>query len=228
MWIYVFNDSVIVQPDIHTTYSKLPPLPDDLPDETVLSVLEKTFPGKDGEELVRLEDHIRHAPVTRLCECGEAETPEILRKLQDLPKNIRIGHGRICRKKSRFQNPDLLPPLYGGQWQICAGCAYFTQKEKTGRCGKRRVCKWAASKPREWEVDKSPVPYHSQCAKIAQQFRFETAFLCWTKRFEAEAAARDDAEKLFAERERILRHDIAAAAENGDAHRLLGETPDGQ
>lgn len=213
MWIYVFNDSAAAQPDIHTAGPKLP----DLPDEAVLSVLEKTFPGKDGEELVRLEDHIRHAPVTCLCECGEAETPEILRKLQDLPEHLRIEHGRIGRKKNSLRNPDLLPPLYGGQWQICAGCAYFTQKEKTGRCGKRRVCKWAASKPREWEVDKSPVPYHSQCAKIARQFRFETAFLCWTERFEAEAAARGDAEKIFAERERIRRQDIAAAAEEVNA-----------
>ena len=115
MWIYAFNDSVSVQPDIDTTCRKLPPRPDDPPDEAVLSVLEKTFPGKDGEELIRLEDHIRHAPVTRLCECAGEETPEILRKLQDLPKNIRIEHGRICRKKNSFRNPELLPTLYGGQ-----------------------------------------------------------------------------------------------------------------
>ncbi|MBQ9336077.1 MAG: hypothetical protein IJS14_02115 [Lentisphaeria bacterium] len=226
MWIYAYNDAVIAPPDIHTTYPGLPPMPEDFPDETLLAALADAFPGKDGDELLRLEDHIRHEPVTFLCECSNSAGADILRKFRSLPANLRIEPGKTCRRP----DPDLLPPLYGGQWRVCEGCPHFTLQGSVGRCNNRWHCKWGASRPREWNVESEPVRYHSQCSRIVRHFRFEAAFLFYLEKFEDEAAAKDRSGRFRAEREHLLRRDIAAAAGVGNLPRVrkrcaeLGET----
>ena len=224
--LYIYNSHPVPPPDVHKAFFWLPPLPDDFPDEAVLAMLKKAFPEKDGDELLRLEDHIRHNERTLLFVCGKDEINEILRILPKLPENLRIETGKTCKNP----NPDLLPPLYDGQWRICDGCPHFTRTGHLGRCEKRWCCKFGASKPYEWDLDRDPMWYHPQCPRIARHFRFETAFLFYTERFEDDVNSREDRDRLFAERERLHRRDLAAAAEDGDLFRIrqrcveLGET----
>ena len=215
VYIYAINNAVTSSPDIYTTAPWLQPLPADTPDKRTLDMLESVF-AMDGEELFRVEDHIRHNEKTLLFMCGKEEADEILRNLQQLPEHLRIEIGKSCRNP----NPDRLPPLYEGQWRICEGCSHFTRTGRLGRCDKRWCCKWGASKPREWDLDRAPVGYHSQCPRIARHFRFETAFLLYTERFEDEANDRAGRNRVSAERKRLLRRDLAAAAEYGDFPRI--------
>jgi len=216
VYIYAQNDSPVVLPRPNTAWPGLLPIPEDVPNEATVSMFEAVFPWLTGDELVRLEDHIRHNPRTRLCTCSEAEAPEILGKLRLCPANLRItsetGHGQ--------ENTDLLPQLHAGQWQICRGCLHFTLQDRLGTCSKRWCCKWAASKPRTWNVDREPVCYHSQCPETARQCRFETALLFYTERFKDKISRSEEGKRLMAERQQLLRRDIMAAADAGDARRI--------
>jgi len=216
VYIYALNDSPAVLPSPDTAWPGAPMLPEDFPNEAAISMLEAAFPTLTGDELIRLEDHIRHNPRTRLCTCSEAEAPEILGKLRLCPANLRItsetGHGQ--------GNTNLLPQLHAGQWQICRRCLHFTLQDRLGTCSKRWCCKWGASPTRTWNVDSKPVSYHSQCPQTTRHFRFETALLFYTERFRDEISRNEEGKWLLAERQRLLRRDIMAAADAGDAQRL--------
>ena len=215
--IYAVNAAPVEPPEIETAYPRRQPLPEDFADRAVVAMLRNA--GFGGDELVRLEDHIRHHPRTLLGVCGKDEAAERLRAFREVPEKLRIEVGKLEKEP----NPDLLPPLRGGQWRLCVGCPHFALNGRTGRCSKRWVCKWGASPPyREWNVDRDNVPYHPQCARIARHFRFEAALLEYTgnAEFEPEIRAFGDAERLAAERRRLLRRDLAAAAEAGDLARI--------
>ena len=216
VYIYAQNDSPVVLPRPNTAWPGLPPIPEDVPNEAAVSMFEAVFPWLTGDELVRLEDHIRHNPRTRLCTCSEAEAPEILGKLRQCPANLHIssetGHAQ--------ENTDLLPQLHAGQWQTCRGCLHFTLQDRLGTCSKRWCCKWGGSQTRTWNVDSEPVCYHSQCPETARHFRFETALLFYTERFKDEISRSDEGKRLLTERQRLLRRDIMAAAEFGDVQRI--------
>lgn len=225
VYIYASNNAVTPPPHINTTFPRLQPLPADTPDERTLDMLDSVF-SMDDEELIRVEDHIRHNERTLLFVCGKDEADRILGNLPQIPEHLRIEIGKSCKNP----NPDLLPPLYDGQWRICEGCPHFTRRNHLGRCDKHWCCKWGASKPREWDLDRDPMGYHPQCPRVARHFRFETAFLFYTERFEDEASYKVGRNRVSAERERLLRRDLAAAAEDGDLPRIrqrcaeLGET----
>lgn len=225
VYIYAVNNAVTPPPHINTAFPRLQPLPADTPDERVLDILDSVF-AMDDEELLRVEDHIRHNERTLLFVCGKDESDSILGNLPWIPEYLRIEIGKSCKNP----NPDLLPPLYDGQWRICEGCPHFTRRNHLGRCDKRWCCKWGASKPHEWDLDRDPMVYHSQCPQIARHFRFEAAFLLYTERFEDDVNSRKNCAGLFAERKRLLRRDLMAAAEEGDCRRIrqrcaeLGET----
>ena len=225
VYIYAVNNAVTPPPHINTAFPRLQPLPADTPDERVLDILDSVF-AMDDEELLRVEDHIRHNERTLLFVCGKDESDSILGNLPQIPEHLRIEIGKSCKNP----NPDLLPPLYDGQWRICEGCPHFTRRNHLGRCDKRWCCKWGASKPHEWDLDRDPMGYHPQCPRIARHFRFETAFLLYTERFEDEVFYKIGRNRVFAERERLLRRDLSAAAEDGDLPRIrqrcaeLGET----
>lgn len=216
--IYAYNDSPTALPEIYQGYPRKPPLPDDEPDASTLAMLESAFSEMPDEELLRLEDHIRHNGCTLLGACAEKEVSECLGKFQDVPAHLRIAVGRGAVR----ENSDLLPSVHDGQWQICLGCPHFTLTGRVGRCDKRWCCKWGASKPREWNVDRDHMAYHPQCPRIARHFRFETMLLYYTghEEFEDDISAHGDADRLAAERERLLRRDVAAAAEAGDFVRI--------
>lgn len=224
--IYICNDKIIPPLRLYTGWPGLTCMPEDFPDEKTLDMLQKAFPGEKGSDLLRLEDHIRHNPDTLLYACFKEELPGILEKIQLPSAHLHIKTGRVCRTP----NPDLLPPLNKGQWQICNACTAFSLNGSLGRCSKRWACKWGASTPREWNINESPVVFHSQCLLIEYQFRFEAAFLCWTSRFADEVRREKEAELFFEERKRLLRRDLAAAAEHSDCERVrqrcseLGET----
>ena len=225
VYIYAVNNAVTPPPHINTAFPRLQPLPADTPDERVLDILDSVF-AMDDEELLRVEDHIRHNERTLLFVCGKDEADSILGNLPWIPEYLRIEIGKFCKNP----NPDLLPPLYDGQWRVCDGCPHFTRTGQFGRCDKRWCCKWGASKPHEWDLDRDPMGYHPQCPRIARHFRFETAFLLYTERFEDEVCYKIGRNRVFAERERLLRRDLSAAAEDGDLPRIrqrcaeLGET----
>ena len=214
--VYVYNDNSIPSLHLYDGWPGVPCLPEDFTDKKTLDMLQKAFPGTRGNDMLRLEDHIRHNPDTLLYACFKEDLPGILEKIRLPSANLHIKTGRICRNP----NPNLLPPLNGGQWQICVECVYFSKSGHTGRCSKRWVCKWGASNPRKWNILKESVCFHSQCFLIARQFRFESAFLCWTERFKDEVLAEDDPEFFFSERERLLRRDLAAATEYGNIARI--------
>ena len=214
--IYIYNDNSIPPQRLYGGWPGLTCMPEDFPDEKLLDMLQNVFTEEKGGDLLRLEDHIRHNPDTLLCACSKEELPEILEKIQLPSSNLHIKTGRVCRKP----NPDLLPPLNGGQWQICEGCVYFSQTGAMGRCSKRWTCKWGASKPRVWNIIKTPVYFHSQCFLIARQFRFEAAFLSWTERFEDEVHSENNSEFFFDERKRLLLRDLAAAVEDSHFKRV--------
>ena len=216
VYIYAQNDSPVVLPRPNTAWPGRLPIPEDVPNEAAVSMFEAVFPWLTGDELVRLEDHIRHNPRTRLCTCSEAEAPEILGKLRLCPANLRItsetGHGQ--------ENTDLLPQLHAGQWQICRRCLHFTLQDRLGTCSKRWCCKWGGSETRTWDVDSKPVCYHSQCPETARHIRFETALLFYTERFKDKISRSEEGKRLMAERQQLLRRDIMAAADAGDARRI--------
>ncbi len=216
MWIYAFNDAAAAEPHIDTAYPRRQPLPEDFPDEAVLTMLERAFPEKNGDELLRLEDLIRHNSAVQLCSCTEKESAEMLRKFQPVPENLRLEAVKSCLNPE----PEPLPSLCGGQWRICEGCPHFSLKDRTGRCEKRWCCRWGASNPHEWNVDRDPMWYHPQCVRIVRHFRFEAAFICYTERFRDEVLAGKDSGHLLAEREHLLCRDLMAAAEKGDALRI--------
>ncbi len=219
--IFVYNDRPVAPPEIYPGYPRKPPLPADEPDEATLAMLDAAFPEMAAAELLRLEDYIRHNVRTRLCACGKDEVPELLAKFQVVPAHLRIA-AESKGKKRADGAPDLLPSVHDGQWQICLGCPHFTLTGRVGRCGKRWCCKWGASTPREWNVDRDHMAYHPQCPRIARHFRFETMLLYYTghEEFEDDISAHGDADRLAAERERLLRRDLAAAAEAGDFVRI--------
>ena len=219
--IYACNDRPVAPPEICTGCPRKPPLPEDAPDEPTLAMLEAAFPEMAVAERLRLEDHIRHNVRTRLCVCGKDEVPELLAKLQNVPAHLRIAAERKGKKRADGE-PDLLPSVHDGQWQICVGCPHFTLTGRVGRCNKRWCCKWGASQPHEWNVDRDHVAYHPQCPRIARHFRFETMLLYYTghEAFAADISAHGDVDRLAEERERLLRRDLAAAAEAGDFARL--------
>ena len=216
VYIYALNDSPAVLPSPDTAWPGAPMLPEDFPNEAAISMLEAAFPTLTGDELIRLEDHIRHNPRTRLCTCFEAEAPEILGKLRQCPANLHI----TSETGSGQKNTDLLPPLQAGQWQICRGCLHFTLQDGLGTCSKRWCCKWGTSKPRTWDVSGEPALYHSQCPETVRHFRFETALLFYTEKFKDEISRNEGEKHLLAERQRLLRRDIMAAADAGDAQRI--------
>ena len=219
--IYAYNDSPTAPPEIYQGYPRKPPLPKDEPDEATLTLLGAAFPEMPIDELLRLEDHIRHNVRTQLCACAKDEVPELLGKLQAIPAHLRIAAERKG-KRAADGAPDWLPSVHDGQWRVCVGCPHFTLTGRVGRCGKRWCCKWGASQPREWNVDRDHVAYHPQCPRIARHFRFETMLIYYTghEEFADDIFAHGDAERLAAERERLLRRDVAAAAEAGDFARI--------
>jgi hypothetical protein len=221
VWIYAYNESPTAPPEIDAGYPRKPPLPEDEPDEPTLAVLESAFPGMAVDELLRLEDHIRHNERTRLCACRKDEVSGLLAKLQIVPAHLRVAAERMG-KKAADGGSDMLPSVHDGQWRVCVGCPHFTLRERVARCGKRWCCKWGASTPHEWDVDRDPMWYHPQCPRIARHFRFEALLLYYTgnAEFEDEILAHGDAERLASERERLLRRDVAAAAEAGDFVRI--------
>ena len=216
--IYVFNSKFVSPLKLYTGWPGLTCMPDDFPDETILDMLENAFPEANGSNLLRLEDHIRHSPVTLICECTKNGAEKIISKLQPLKENLSVKTDKICRKKKK--NPNLLPALNGGQWKVCITCPYFSLNDRIGRCTKRWVCKFGASKPREWNVFETPVCFHSQCALIERHFRFESAFLCYTERYKNEVLKEPNPSYFFAERERLLRRDLAAATEKSNFSRI--------
>ena len=214
--IYVFNENVVPPLKLYTDWPGLTCMPEDFPDEMILAMLENAFPEVHGSDLLRLEDHIRHEPVTLICSCGKQDADKIIAKLQPLKNDLRIDKGRIDGN----HNAAILPALNGGQWKVCMKCPSFSLENRIGRCSKRWVCKWGCSKPREWDVDKKSVCYHSQCTLIERHFRFEAAFLCWTERFKSEVLKEEYSGYFLAERERLLRRDLAAAAHAGNYGRI--------
>ena len=214
--IYVFNKNVIPPLKLYTGWPGLTAMPEDFPDEKNIGTLRNAFPDTEGSDLIRLEDHIRHNPVTLLCSCRREEAPAIQEKLMFADSGLEVKRAGIHRN----HNSGLLPPLNGGQWQVCAECTSFSQTGSIGRCSKRWVCKWGASKPREWDVLHDPVCFHSQCLWIERQFRFEAAFLAWTKNFVDEVQKEKDPAAVFAEQKRLLHRDLAAAAEHGKLERV--------
>lgn len=227
MWIYATNSYPVSEPHIDISFPSRPTLPQDFPDEAVLAMLEKAFPEKDGDERLRLEDHIRHHEKTLLCICSQKSSADILLKFQDVPEYLRIEKGKKCKTPDR----DLLPSLCGGQWRICEGCPHFSRKDDhIGRCDKRWCCRMGCTRPREWDLDHALVPYHSQCERIMRHFRFETAYLYYTKHFTEEIQRKQDPGRFLSERKRLLRRDITSAVMGGDYRRIreccaeLGET----
>ena len=93
-------------------------------------------------------------------------------------------------------------------------------QDRLGTCSKRWCCKWGGSETRTWDVDSKPVCYHSQCPETARHIRFETALLFYTERFKDKISRSEEGKRLLAERQRLLRRDIMAAAEFGDAQRI--------
>ena len=214
--IYVFNKNVIPPLKLYTGWPGLTCMPEDFPDEMILAMLENAFPEVHGSDLLRLEDHIRHEPVTLICKCGKADADEIITKLQPLKNDLRIGKDPVCGN----HNAAILPALNGRQWKVCAECTHFSLENRIGRCSKRWVCKWGCSNPREWDVDEKHVYCHSQCALIERHFRFEAVLLCYTERFKDDVLNEDDPEYFFTERERLLRRDLIAAAQDSDLKRI--------
>lgn len=214
--IYVHNKNVIPPLELCTGWPGLTEMPEDFPDEKIIDTLKNVFPDVKGCDLIRLEDHIRHNPLTLLCSCKREEALAIQEKLVFTNSNLEVQRARVYRN----HNPGLLPPLNSGQWQVCTGCTSFSQTGSTGRCSKRWTCKWGASKPREWDVFQTPVYFHSQCLLIERQFRFEAAFLAWTKKFADEVQQEKDPAAFFAERKRLLQRDLAAAAQHSALERI--------
>ena len=208
--IYVFNQNVVPPPlELYTGWPGLTCMPEDFPDEIILNMLVNAFPEANGSNLLRLEDHIRHEPVTLICKCDKLKAGEILSRLQPVKEGLRIEKARIYRN----HNATILPALNGGQWNVCMKCPYFSLEGRVGRCTKRWTCKWGVSPAeKKWDVDKKAVYFHSQCHLIERHFRFEAAFLCYTERFKSDVQKEQNPEYFFAERERLLRRDLAAAA----------------
>ena len=220
--IYVFNDQFVPPLKLYTGWPGLTCLPDDEPEQATVDMLKKTFPEAKGYDLLRLEDYIRHNPMTLVCKCGRKAAPAIVEKLQELNSNIRVEYTRIYRNL----NKDMLPPLNGAQYNVCMPCSYFSLDGNIAGCSKRWCCKWGASKPVEWDVTNKHIPYHSQCALIERHFRFETAFLYWTEKFPEEVANEKNFEFFSAVRNYLLRRDLRAAAEHGELSRILRRCSD--
>ena len=216
--IYVLNADVVPPLELDTGWYGLTCMPEDFPDETTLDMLESAFPEANGRNLLRLEDHIRHESVTLVCECDRDDAEKIISELQPLKANLSVKTMKVCRKKNR--NPNMLPDLNGGQWKVCMKCPYFSLEDRTGRCSKRWVCKWAAAPVHEWNIDVTPGCFHSQCQLLERHFRFEAAMLCYTDRFKDDVLKEDDPEYFFSERERLLHRDLAAAAQESNFSRI--------
>ena len=214
VWIYAYNDKLPAPPEVNRGFPRLPCLPEECCD-AVIDMLGKAFPGLPGNDIVRLEDHIRHNEKTLLTICNASEADKILSKLKSPTEFIHCAAGESCQNP----NSNLLPNLFDGQWKICSECEKFTLDGHTATCNKRWACKFGAGKPRSWDINDQPVRYHSQCLKIEKHFRFETAYLCYTERFEDEARAEINSPRLFIERNRLLKRDLCAALDRGNLMR---------